>query len=144
MPIDEKRFPKYTNIYFNVIKKEFKSHNDEVNCITVLNESFSFNTCSKEKFIKIWNINCECLGVISSFIKVCKNNPLPEWKFKINEEKILEDEINDVVEIFEKVGARKIVKGSKEDKEIENILADDKNNNNKKEKKKKERKTKEK
>ena len=142
MPIDEKRLPKYTNMYLNVIKKEFKAHNDEVNCITILNEPFSFVTCSKDKYVKIWNINCECLGVISPFIKVGINNPLPEWKFKINEEKILEDEINDLVGIFEKVGARKIIKGSKEDKEIDNIVVEDKNNiTNKKEKKEERNKT---
>ena len=76
------------------------------------------------------------MGVISPFIKINKNDKkLPEWNFKINEEKILEDEINEVVGIFEKVGARKIIKGSKEDKEIEHIIVEDRNNNNKIERK---------
>ena len=136
MPVDERRLPKYTNIYINVIKKEFKAHNDEINCITILNEPLCFVTCSKDKFVKIWNLNCDCLGVISPFIKINKNDKkLPEWNFKINEEKILEDEINEVVGIFEKVGARKIIKGSKEDKEIEHIIVEDRNNNNKIERK---------
>ena len=126
MPIDEKRLPKYTNLYINVIKKEFKAHNDEINCITIINEPLCFTTCSKDKFIKIWNINCECIGVISPFIKInTEEKKFPEWNFKINEEKILEDEINEVVGIFEKVGGRKIIKGSKEDKEVDNIEIED-------------------
>jgi WD40 repeat protein len=129
LPTDEKRLPKYTNLYLNVIKKEFKAHNDEITCITVLKEPFSFVTSSKDKFVKIWSIDCECLGVISPFIKIGKNEKLPEWKFKINAEKILEDEINEVVGIFEKVGARKIAKGSKEDREIEHMIVDDRNIN---------------
>ena len=129
MPTDEKRLPKYTNLYLNVIKKEFKAHNDEVTCITVLMEPLSFVTCSKDKFVKIWSIDCKCLGVISPFIKITKNDNIPEWNFKINEEKILEDEINEVVGIFEKVGARKITKGSKEDREVEHLVVDDRNMN---------------
>ena len=136
MPIDEKRLPKFTNLYINVLKKEFKAHNDEINCITILTEPLCYVTCSKDKFVKIWNINCDCLGVISPFIKINKNDKkFPEWTFKINDEKILEDEINEVVGIFEKVGARKILRGSKEDKEIENIIVEDRNVNQKVEKK---------
>ena len=136
MPIDEKRLPNFTNLYINVIKKEFKAHNDEINCITILTEPLCFVTCSKDKFVKIWNINCDCLGVISPFIKINKNDKkFPEWTFKINDEKILEDEINEVVGIFEKVGARKILRGSKEDKEIDHIEVEDKNVNQKPERK---------
>ena len=140
-PTEERNLPKYTNLYLNVIKKEFKAHNDEVNCITILYEPLSFVTCSKDKFVKIWDINCECLGVISPFIKINKNDKrFPEWNFKINEEKILEDEINEVVGIFEKVGARKILKGSKEDREIEHMNVEERNINNNKVERKEERK----
>ena len=122
----------YIQIYIYVIKKEFKAHNDEINCITVINEPLCFVTCSKDKMIKIWNIDCECIGIISPFIKLNKDTKnYPEWKFKINEEKILEDEINEVVGIFEKVGARKILKGSKEDREVDNIEVEDRSNANK-------------
>ena len=47
--------------------------------------------------------------------------PKIDWTFKINEEKILEDEINEVVEIFEKEEIEKIKVGSKLDKEVNNI-----------------------
>ena len=134
--LDEKRLPKFTNLYLNVIKKEFRAHNDEINCITLLLEPLCFITCSRDKFVKIWSINCDCLGVISPFIKINKNDKrFPQWKFKINEEKILEDEINEVVGIFEKVGARKITRGSKEDREIEHMVVEDRNNSNKIERK---------
>ena len=136
MPTDEKRLPKYTNLYLNVIKKEFKAHNDEITCITVLMEPLSFVTCSKDKFVKIWSIDCQCLGVISPFIKITKNDKIPEWNFKINEEKILEDEISEVVGIFEKVGARKITKGSKEDREVEHLIVDNMNRVERKEERK--------
>ena len=39
--------------------------------------------------------------------------PKIDWTFKINEEKILENEINEVVEIFEKEEIEKIKVGSK-------------------------------
>ena len=48
---------------------------------------------------------------------------IPPWTFKINEEKILEDEINEVVSIFEKVGVDKILVGSKVDKEVEPFMS---------------------
>ena len=128
VPIDEKKLPKFCNLYPNAIIKEFKAHNDEITCITLVNEPLCFVTSSKDKFVKIWNINCECLGVISPILKLPKDN-IPPWNFKINEEKILEDEINEVVGIFEKVNVAKIMKGSKEDKEAENIEVIDRSSN---------------
>ena len=72
--------------------------------------------------MKIYNFNCDCLGIINSLPKLTKIDLTKvEWTFKINEEKILEDEINEVVSIFEKVGVDKILVGSKVDKEVENI-----------------------
>ena len=51
---------------------------------------------------------------------------IPEWKFHIDEKKILENEINEVVGIFEKVGVEMIIVGSKTDKEVENIQINEK------------------
>ena len=53
--------------------------------------------------------------------KVSHVSQLPPWKFKVNEEKILEDEINEVVGIFEDVGVEPIEIGSKMDKEVDKI-----------------------
>ena len=44
-----------------------------------------------------------------------------EWNFKINEEKILEDEINEVVNIFENEQIEKIKVGTRLDQEVNNI-----------------------
>jgi len=49
MPIDEKRLPIYTNLYINVIKKEFKAHIDEINCITIINFLFLNNLFKEDK-----------------------------------------------------------------------------------------------
>ena len=114
--------PKYTNLYINVLRKEFRAHNDEINSITILLEPICFITCSKDKLVKIWNLDNECLGVISPFIKLNKNDKsIPKWNFRVDEEKLLEKEMNEVVSIFEKVGVRRITRGSKEDREIENM-----------------------
>ena len=127
VPMTDKLLPKYTNLYINVLKKEFKAHNDEISCITVLFEPICFITCSKDKLVKIWNLDDECLGVISPYIKPDKNEKLnlPKWNFKVDEEKLLEDEINEVVGIFEKVGARRITRGSKEDREVDRLVVED-------------------
>ena len=125
VPMTDKQLPKYTNLYINVLKKEFKAHNDEINSITVLYEPICYTTCSKDKYVKIWNLQDECLGIISPFIKLNKEANLKhEWTFKVDEEKLLENEMNEVVGIFEKVGARKIARGSREDREVDNIKID--------------------
>ena len=79
--------------------------------------------------MKIWDLNDECLGVISPYIKPNQNEPAIQhkWNFKVDEEKLLQDEINEVVGIFEKVGARRIARGSKEDREVDAIKVDDRN-----------------
>ena len=130
VPMTDKKLPKFTNLYINnVLVKEFKAHNDEINSITVLLEPICFTTCSKDKLVKIWNLNNECLGVISPYVKLDMNDKtIPKWNFRVDEEKLLEDEINEVVDIFEKVGARRITRGSKEDREVENIKIDDRDN----------------
>ena len=81
-----------------------------------------FVTGGRDKFVKIWDMNCFCLGVINALPKLSKFvGELPPWKFKVNEEKILEDEIAEVVGIFEDVGVEPIEVGSKMDKEVDKI-----------------------
>ena len=101
---------------------EMRVHLDEIANIRIINEPLSFVTSSKDKYVKIFNFNCECIGVINSLPKITQfDMPKVEWKFKINEEKILEEEINEVVNIFEKEGIEKIKVGSKLDQEVNNI-----------------------
>ena len=114
--------PKFTNMYHKMIRNEFKAHNDSITCFTIIKEPLCFVTGGKDKFVKIWDLNCNCLGAINALPKLSKiDGELPPWTFKINEEKILEDEIAEVVGIFEEVGVEPIEVGSKMDKEVENI-----------------------
>ena len=113
-----------------MIQNEFQAHSDEITCITIVESLSCFITSSKDKFVKIFNYNCECLGVINSLPKLAKyEGEMPKWTFHIDEKKILEDEINEVVGIFEKVGVEMIKTGSKTDKEVENIQIIEKSEN---------------
>ena len=109
-------------MYHKMIRNEFKAHNDSITCFTIIKEPLCFVTGGKDKFVKIWDLNCNCLGVINALPKLSKvDGELPPWTFKINEEKILEDEIAEVVGIFEGVGVEPIEVGSKMDKEVDKI-----------------------
>ena len=121
-PKSEYDLPKYTNLYYKMIRNEFKAHSDGIIYLTVIKEPLCFVTTSRDKFVKIWDINCNCLGVINALPKLSKlEGELPPWKFKVNEEKILEDEIAEVVGIFEDVGVEPIEVGSKMDREVDRI-----------------------
>ena len=129
-PQGNNTLPKFTNMYHRMIRNEFKAHNDSITCFTIIKEPLCFVTASKDKFVKIWDINCNCLGVINALPKLSKvEGELPPWTFKVNEEKILEDEIAEVVGIFEEVGVEPIEVGSKLDKEVDKIEVREKNEN---------------
>ena len=113
-----------------MIRNEFKAHSEGITYLTVIKEPLCFVTTSRDKFVKIWDINCNCLGVINALPKLSKlDGELPPWKFKVNEEKILEDEIAEVVGIFEDVGVEPIEVGSKMDKEVDKIQVREKMEN---------------
>ena len=135
-PKSDNQLPKFTNLYYKMIRNEFKAHSDGITCIIVIKEPLCFVTSGKDKFVKIWDINCLCLGVINALPKLSRiEGELPPWKFKVNEEKILEDEINEVVGIFEDVGIEPIEVGSKMDKEVDKIQVREKVENVEEEKK---------
>ena len=129
-PKGEYDLPKYTNLYYKMIRNEFKAHSEGITYLTVIKEPLCLVTASRDKFVKIWDINCNCLGVINALPKLSKlDGELPPWKFKVNEEKILEDEIAEVVGIFEDVGVEPIEVGSKMDKEVDKIQVREKMEN---------------
>ena len=129
-PKGEYDLPRFTNLYYRMIRNEFKAHSEGITCITVIKEPLCFVTAGRDKFVKIWDINCLCLGVINALPKLSKlEGELPPWKFKVNEEKILEDEIAEVVGIFEDVGVEPIEVGSKMDKEVDKIQVREKMEN---------------
>ena len=126
-PKNDASLPPFINMYHKMLQNEFKAHLDEITCITVVPTLSCFITSSKDKFVKIFNYDCQCLGVINSLPKLVKyEGEMPEWKFHIDEKKILENEINEVVGIFEKVGVETIIVGSKTDKEVENMQISEK------------------
>ena len=137
--LNYKNFPSFTNFYQNIIKSEFRAHFDEITDILLIEEPFCFVTSSKDKFVKIWNFSCENIGCINVLPKLSKINfDYPKWNFVVNEKKILEKEITELVEIFEEVGLEKIGVGTKEDKAVNNmVFLDDKNEEVKVEKKEK-------
>jgi len=98
---------------------EKKIHYEKITSIEIIKEPLSFVTCSKDNFLKIFNFECECIGVINILPKMSKykieNIP---WNFKIDEKKILEKEIKEVIDIFEKIGVEPIMIGSDLDEEI--------------------------
>ena len=126
--LNYKNFPSFTNFYQNIIKNEFRAHFDEITDILIIEEPFCFVTSSKDKFVKIWNFQCEIIGCINVLPKLSKINfEYPKWNFVVNEKKILEKEITELVEIFEEVGLEKIGVGTKEDKAVNNMVFVDEN-----------------
>ena len=135
----EKIFPQFTNIYYKVLIRELKAHYDEITCITIIQEPLTFTTCSKDEYVKIFNFKCECIGVINALPKMSKfPNSEVKWNFKINEKKILEKEILEVMNIFEKVGLEPIKIGSYLDLKLNQIRYEEKNKKNLENKKKEE------
>ena len=123
----EKNMPNFTNLYYKMLIKEFKAHYDEITCIAIITEPLSFVTCSKDEYVKIFNFQCECIGVINVLPKMSKfPEPEVKWNFKINEKNILEKEIKEVVNIFEKIGVESIRLGSKLDLELRDIKKEEK------------------
>ena len=121
-PKEENSLPKFTNLYYKMMCFEKRIHMEDITNIRIINEPLSFVTSSKDKYVKIFNFDCECIGVINALPKITHFDiPKVEWNFKINEEKILEDEINEVVNIFENEQIEKIKVGTRLDQEVNNI-----------------------
>ena len=112
----------YHNLYAtNIINREWRGHLDAINDIEFIEDPKSFVTVSKDMFMRVWNEKFQLIGEINVFpneinSKLTKKDLIP-WNFKINEERTISKEINEVVEIFENVGLKKVLFGSEEDKE---------------------------
>jgi hypothetical protein len=102
---EKKPMDKFINLYHSVMVREFQAHDDAITHISKINEPSCFVTCSKDKKFKIWNYNCEILGEVHTQPPLNYYNPNPvEWKFKIDWEKLKEEEIIKVIEIYESLG----------------------------------------
>ena len=72
--------------------------------------------------MKLWNEKCELIGEINVLPKLTKfYHKCEDWKFKIDEKKILEEEIKEVVKIFEEIDVKKIKTGSVDDKKVKEM-----------------------
>ena len=126
---NEKVLKEYINVYKNeIVVMEWKAHDDGVTDICKIDEPFAVVTVGKDKYMRLWNEQCELIGQINVLGGVggvnMKNMSFPKdvmWRFKMDEKKILETEIKEVVQVFEDVGVNKIEIGSKEDEEAQMI-----------------------
>ena len=102
---DKKSFGRFINLYHSVIVREFQAHEDAITSIIKIDDPLSFVTCSKDKKFKIWNFQCEILGEVNTQHGI--NNldaPKVDWRFIIDWEKLKEQEIDEVIRIFDNVG----------------------------------------
>jgi len=101
-------FGKFVNLYHHVISTEFQAHELAITNISRINEPFCFITSSKDKKFKIWNYQCELLGEINTqptlYELTQANENSTDWKFKLDWEKLKEDEIDHVIKIYEAIG----------------------------------------
>ena len=114
----------YHNIYANnIMNREWRGHLDAINDITFVEDPISIVTISNDMYMRVWDKKFELIGEINIFPNETNNKftkqHLVPWGFKVNEKRIIEKEINEVVEIFESVGIKKIIFGSEEDQQNE-------------------------
>ena len=60
------KFGSFINLYQNIIRREWKAHDDEITSLAIIPEPLSFASSSKDKLVKLWNFNCECIGAINT------------------------------------------------------------------------------
>ena len=88
-------------MYYNLIILEKKIHLDKITCIEIIKEPLYFTTCSKDNTLKIFNFNGDCKGNINILPNLYIKNELNiEWKFDIDETKLLKKEVKNIIDIF--------------------------------------------
>ena len=120
----------FTNLYSTrIINREWRGHFDYITDLCFIEDPVSTVSISKDKYLKIWNEKFELIGEIDIFLNesnsLNKYNFLKdtnvEWGFKVNETKLLEKEVNEIVHILENIDIpeeTKIKKGSEIDKDF--------------------------
>jgi hypothetical protein len=98
---------KYTNIYNNMLVREFQAHDDAITNMSVINEPFSFLTCSKDKKFKIWNFQCDILGEVNTIPTMTSPKIETPWNFEVDWDKLNKEEIREVIKTFEEVAHEK-------------------------------------
>ena len=127
---------KYHNIYANnILNREWRGHSDAINDLIFIEDPKCIVTVANDNYLRIWDDSFTLIGEINIFQNESNNNRYLKanyvpWGFKVNEKKIIENEINEVVDIFESVGIEKIIFDSEEDKAnqmLKMIQQDDEN-----------------
>ena len=120
----------YTNLYSTrIINREWRGHFDNITDLCFIEDPISTITISKDKYLKVWNEKFELIGEINIFLNepnsLNRYNYLKdtnvEWGFKVNETKLLEKEVNEIVHILENINIpekTQIIKGSTIDKDF--------------------------
>ena len=118
----------YINLYTTrIINREWKGHSDYITDIEFIEDPICSVTISKDKFLRIWDEKFELIGEINTIPdetninKFIKEEKKVDWKFQINEKKLLEKEVNELVYILENIDIKeetKIIRGSQIDKDF--------------------------
>ncbi len=128
-----KKLPNFKDINTTMAIADIAAHEDTINSISLIEDPFSYVTCSKDKKVKIWSFNGEILGEISTQPSLGHTDrKLADWKFKVDWEKLKEKEITEVIKIFENLGGEPIkFDESKLDEVTTNIKVEDNKRNEK-------------
>jgi hypothetical protein len=91
--------------------KEWQAHDDCIVDISQIKDPSSFMTCSKDKRVKIWTYQGECIGEINTGSFLTSNSTLPSspWQFKLNWEKLKLEEITEVMRIYQNVSGSNMI-----------------------------------
>ena len=103
-----RKFERFTDIQKHVLVCEWQAHGDAINSITHIKDPNSFISCSKDNKFKVWSFNnsCEMLAEvnIAPSLSSIEPNLRSEWKFKIDWEKLKEDEFQKIIKLFRRIG----------------------------------------
>ncbi|OMJ89930.1 hypothetical protein SteCoe_7819 [Stentor coeruleus] len=89
-------FPNIVDTEGEILVREWKAHDDIVNCIRPILEPQGLLTCSPDKFLKVWNREGEIWGIINlSSPEVPK-----KWYFPFDWEAKRQQDINKVIEVL--------------------------------------------
>jgi hypothetical protein len=98
---------RYTNVYNNMLVREFQAHDDAITSMSIINEPFTFITTSKDKKFKIWNFQCELLGEVNAIPTMTSPKIDTPWRFEVDWDKLNKDEMKEVIKTFEEVTSEK-------------------------------------
>lgn len=79
-----------------ILIREWKAHNDSINCIRPLLDPPGILTCSSDKYLKTWSREGEIWGIIN----LCSPEPPRKWYFPFDWEAKRQADIKKVIEVL--------------------------------------------